>query len=308
MKDNVQFVWRWGKEKSKNGLNKEIIGYKTGDGEYRIVQKMRHSEKIIRSLLLEKSYTSRRGTAEVEDIFKQKIFSFPKPIDLIYTFCKIGTDKDDIVLDFFSGSGTTAHAVLKLNAEENVKNRFIMVQLDETIGKDSPAYKAGYKNISDIGKDRIRLAGNQILNEIKRLTNPANIDIGFKVFKLDETNLKLWDQEALNLEHDLLDMIDPIKVNRTQEDVVYEILLKYGIDLTVPIDQTVIAGKKVFSVGMGYLLICLERDLTVDQIEEMAKKEPTRIVFYDEGFKDDTVRTNAQQILKRYGVEDIRVI
>jgi adenine-specific DNA-methyltransferase len=308
VKDGVQFVWRWGREKARLGLNQEIIGYKTNDGEYRIVQKMRHSEKLIRSLLLDKSYTSRRGTAEVENLFNQKVFSFPKPVDLVYTFCSVGTEKDSIVLDFFSGSCTTAHAIMKLNAEDQGNRRFIMVQLDELVDENSSAYKAGYKNICEIGRERIRRAGSKIVDENRDKEGIEELDTGFKAFKLAETNLKIWDEESSNIVMDLLDLVDPVKEGRTQEDVVYEILLKYGIDLVVPIQHSEVAGKTIYSVGTGYLLICLERELTLAHIEVIAKQNPARVVFYDEGFKDDSVRTNAQKILKRFGIEDIRVI
>jgi adenine-specific DNA-methyltransferase len=173
VKNGVQFVWRWGKEKAKQNLNKEIIGYKTSDGEYRIVEKMRHSEKIIRSLLIDKKYSSRRGTSEVENIFKGKIFSFPKPFSLLYDLVKTATNETSIVLDFFSGSATTAHAVMQLNAEDIANGaspgnrKFIMVQLPEPCEKDSEAAKAGFKNICEIGKERIRRAGNKILEEWK---------------------------------------------------------------------------------------------------------------------------------------------
>ncbi|PJK17193.1 site-specific DNA-methyltransferase [Chryseomicrobium excrementi] len=232
-------------------------------------------------------------------------FDSPKSTEVIKELLKMLSDDNATVLDFFSGSSSTAHAVLKLNAEEQATRKFIMVQLQELTDEKSNAYKAGYKNICEIGKDRIRKAGEKIKTQ-HALTD--ELDTGFKVFKLDETNLKIWDEESLNLEKDLLDLIDPVKENRTQEDVVYEILLKYGIELTVPIEEKVIAGKSVHLVGMGYLLICLEQNLELNEIEEFAKLSPARIVFYDEGFKDDTVRTNAQQILKRYGVHDIRVI
>lgn len=234
-------------------------------------------------------------------------FDNPKQLAFIKRILSI-FEKNDIFMDFFSGSATTAHAVMELNAEDNGKRRFIMVQLPELTDESSEAFKLGYKNICDIGKERIRRAGLKVIEENKDKEGIKNIDIGFKVFKLDETNLKVWDEETLDVEQMTIDMIDPIKEGRTQEDVVFEILLKYGIDLTIPIETTKIDGKTLFSIGMGFLLICLERDLTLEHIEEMAKQQPARIVFYDEGFKDDTVRTNAQQILKRYGVEDIRVI
>ena len=150
VKDQVQFVWRWGKSKSLAHLNREIVGYRTGDGEFRIVQKMRTFEKVIRSMLTGKEFTSRRGTAELEELFGRKIFSFPKPLSLIGHYARAATDKDSIVLDFFAGSGTTAHAVLQLNAEDGGRRRFICVQLPEPTDPDSEAAKAGYKTIADI--------------------------------------------------------------------------------------------------------------------------------------------------------------
>ena len=178
-KNNVQFVWRWGKEKARENLNKEIIGYQTSDKEYRIVQKMRHSEKIIRSLLNETKYSSRRGTAEVENIMEGKIFMFPKPISLLEDFCLTGINSTDIILDFFSGSATTAHAVMQLNAEDGGKRKFIMVQLQEECAENSEAYKAGYKNICEIGKERTRRAGQKIKEENPLTTQ--DLDIGFRV-------------------------------------------------------------------------------------------------------------------------------
>lgn len=233
-------------------------------------------------------------------------FDYPKSVNLIKRIIELYSEKDSIILDFFSGSATTAHAVLEKNIEDQGRRRFIMVQLPELTDVKSEAYKAGYKNISDIGKERIRRAGKKLKEQNTDLN--YSFDNGFKVFKLDETNLKIWDEESLDLEKDLLDMINPVKEGRTQEDVIYEVLLKYGVDLTIPVEKKDVAGKTVYDVGMGYLIICLERDLTLETIEEIARLNPERVVFFDEGFKNDTVRTNAQQILKRHNVEDIRVI
>ena len=158
---------------------------------------------------------------------------------------QIASDRGSIVLDFFSGSATTAEAVMKINAEDGGKRKFIMVQLPEICDVKSQAYKAGYVNICEIGEERIRRAGQKILEEHQNKEGIEQLDIGFKVFKLDETNLKAWDEESMDLEKDLLDLVEPVKQGRTQEDVVYEILLKYGIDLTVPIEETSINGKSV---------------------------------------------------------------
>lgn len=232
----------------------------------------------------------------------------PKPIKMIKDFLAWFTEGNDIILDFFSGSATTAHAAMEMNLDDHGKRRFIMVQLSEKLDENSEMFRKGYEDICAIGKERIRRAGKKMIEENEDRDGIEQLDIGFKVFKLDGTNLKIWDEVSVDLEKNLLDMIDPVKEDRSQLDVVYEILLKYGIDLVVPVEERKVAGKTIYSVCMGYLLICLERDLTLAHIEEMANQKPARIVFYDEGFENDMVRSNAHYILKLYGVHDIRVI
>ncbi|HDR7661446.1 site-specific DNA-methyltransferase [Bacillus wiedmannii] len=254
---------------------------------------------------------NKKASRDLRNLFGgKKVFDHPKPLDFIKRLIQIApnANSNDIILDFFAGSATTAHAVLELNSSDGGNRRFITIQIPQNTEESTEAYKAGFKNISELSKERLRLAGKKIIEDNIDRQDIKKLDIGFKVFKLDDTNLKVWDEEPLDIEKNLLDLVETVKEGRSQEDVVYEVLLKYGIDLSIPIDMLDIVGKTVYSVGMGYLLVCLEKDLTLEQIEEMAKQQPVRIVFYDEGFKDDTVRTNAQQILKRYGVEDIRVI
>lgn len=306
--------WRWSKQKVEWGLEKGFIEFKKDkDGNWQVYTKQylkvdnndEPIERTQRPLSVLEGYSSTQASKKLEELFKGKVFDYSKPIEMIKTLVEITTNENDLILDFFAGSSSTAHAVLEFNANNGGNRRFIMVQLPEKTDEKSQVYKLGYKNLCEIGRKRIILAKEKI-NEDNLAAE--KIDAGFRVFKLDETNLKTWDEKSMDLEKNLLDFVEPVKEGRTQEDVVYEILLKYGIDLSVPIQEIVIEGQTVFSVGMGYLLICLEHDLALEQIEEMAKQNPVRIVFYDEGFKDDTVRTNAQQILKRHGVEDIRVI
>jgi len=280
---------------------------KNGDGTPRLKTFLSEVQSGLRPnsiLFHDEAGHNQEGKQETKSLFDGVgVFDGPKPVRLLKLLMKIANlDDEDIVLDFFSGSSATAHAVMSLNTEEKSSRKFIMVQLPEKCSEQSEAYKSGLYDICEIGKERIRRAGTETQEE------DNSVDIGFKVFKLDETNLHTWDSGSDNLKQNLLELVDPLKDGRTQEDVVYEVLLKYGVDLTVPIEEKKIAGNKVYDVGMGYLLICLETNLELKVIEEIAKNKPTRVVFYDEGFKDDTVRTNAQQILKRYGVEDIRVI
>lgn len=311
-KDSVQFVWRWGKEKSKEGLNKEIVGYKSETGEYRIVQKMRTTEKVIRSIQSDTRVSSRRGTAEVESLFGKKIFSFPKPLNLVKNFINAGSDNDSIILDFFSGSSTTAHATIELNSEDNGKRKLILVQLPECTDINSDSYKAGYKNICEIGKERIRRAGDKIVSENKDKEGIENLDIGFKVFKLDSSNLKSWDSSMDNLEQNLLDMESNLKKDRTNEDLLYEILLKSGIELTAKIEEIKVGYNTLYNIGQGALLACLDDKITQDVIDEIPKhKSPfmdTKVIFKEAGFMSDAAKINAVQNLKQFKIEDVRSV
>lgn len=317
VKNNVQFVWRWGKEKSRINLNDEIIGYKVDD-EYRIVQKMRHNEKIIRSLLIDKEYSSRRGTSEVESIFNNKIFSFPKPVNLIKKLLISGSNKDSIILDFFSGSATTAHAVMQLNAEDGGNRKFIMVQLPELTDESSEAYKAGYKNICEIGKERIRRAGDQIKQELiekhtkagmldENIIDPEKFDNGFKVFKLDSTNINPWDGTVKLDENTLFSHLEVIKEDRSKLDVLYEIMLKYGA-FDKPVEEVIINGKTMFSIAMGYLIVCLEDNITMSDVLEIGKHNPKNVIFKESGFSNDNDKINATYTLEKLGVEEIKSI
>ena len=252
------------------------------------------------------------ATIEFVKLFNGKrVFDNPKSykdMDLITTYL---TSFDDIILDFFSGSCSTAHAVLEANARLNSDRKFIMVQLPEVCGETTEAFKAGYKTIADIGKDRIRKIRTKILEDNTGYSG----DLGFKVFKLDSTNIKPWNADFDNYESSLDDYIFNIKPGRSEEDVLYEILLKYGLDLTLPIEERIIADKKVFIVGMGALVLCLADGITLDVVEGIAdlkeelKPEVMRVVFKDNGFSGpngDVIKTNAIQILRQHDITDVK--
>jgi adenine-specific DNA-methyltransferase len=249
------------------------------------------------------------ASKEVADVLEvPKVFDTPKPTRLIQRMLEISTGNNDLVLDFFAGSATTAHAIMKTNTTGRSKRKYILVQLPEFVDKNSEALKTGYKTISDISKERIRCAAAKIKDE-----NPDyGGDLGFKVFKLDSTNIKPWEMDFDLTEQDLEDQISNIKHNRMEEDVLYEVLLKYGLDLTLPITEHSIAGHKVFDIGMGALMICLSDDISLEVVEGIAElkdeldPEIMRVVFKDAGFADDVVKTNAVQILKQAGIEDVR--
>jgi len=296
-KEGIPRVWRWGKPKAQEGLNKEIIGYKNEAGEYRIVQKSRHTSKVIRSLLLDNEVSSRRGTGDFEKLFNGKIFSFPKSVELIRRFVEIGTGEDDLLIDFFSGSSTTAHAVMRLNAEDGGKRKFIMVQLPEACDEKGEAFKAGYKTIAEIGKERIRRAGRKIKDE-NALTAP-DLDIGFRVLKIDSSNMKdvYYAPDAVQ-QGDLLAQVDNIREDRTAEDLLFQVLLDWGVDLALPITTETIAGKQVFFVDSNALAACFEPGINEDFVKALAARHPLRAVFRDAGFGSDSVKINIEQIFK----------
>jgi adenine-specific DNA-methyltransferase len=239
-------------------------------------------------------------------------FDFPKPTQYLTRLMRTVLDfnSEEIVLDFFSGSASTADAIINLNRVENGKTKFIMVQIPELTSLKSEAYKMGYKNIADIGKDRIRRVGEKLLDEFPDYIG----DLGFKVFKLDRSNIKQWEPDFDNLSDILDNNVDSIKTERTSEDVLYEILLKYGLDLTYPITEHTLAGKNVYDVAFGSLIVCLEDGITREVVEGIGKlkqeldSETTRVVFKDAGFADDAVKVNAIQLLKQYGVDDVKSI
>lgn len=259
---------------------------------------------------------NQEGRQELKKIFDGKgYFDGPKPIRFLKRILKVAnTVKDDVILDFFSGSSTTAHAVMQLNAEDQGNRKFIMVQLPEPTDEKSEAYKAGYKNICEIGKERIRRAGDKIVEENKNKEGIEDLDIGFKVFKLDSSNIKKWNPDYDNLEQSLEDIVNNFVPDRTEEDVVYEIMLKYGIDLTCPVETREICGEKVFSVGFGALIICMDNDITLEVVNGIVNlinelnPEIKRVVFKDNGFKNDSVKANAIEILKRNNVKEIMSI
>lgn len=296
-KEGMSRVWRWSKAKARENLNDEIVGYKNEDGEFRIVQKSRLTGKMIRSILDGSELSTRRGTAEIESLFNSKLFPFPKPIELIKTFCAISSNKSDIVLDFFSGSGTTAHSVLKLNAEDGGNRRFIMVQLPEICDSKSEAYKAGYKTIAEITKERIRRAGTKIKAE-NALSAP-NLDIGFRVLKIDTSNMAdvYYAPDAVK-QDDLVAHTDNIKPDRTPEDLLFQVLVDWGVDLTLPITQEKIAGKNVFFVDGNALAACFEPKVSEDLVKELAKRQPLRAVFRDSSYDSDSTKINVDQIFK----------
>ncbi|NOH14793.1 site-specific DNA-methyltransferase [Clostridium cochlearium] len=317
--------WVWSKERLEQAISQNCIEFnKKNDGTYSVRAKkylynedgtMRRGKPI--SIL--NGPFNQEGTKENNELFNGRTpFDFSKPSELIKYLISMEinetSNKESIILDFFSGSSTTAHATMKLNAEDGGNRKFIMVQLPEPTDEKSEAFKAGYKNICEIGKERIRRAGDKIVEENKDKEGIEDLDIGFKVFKLDSSNIKPWNPSYEDIANRLDEMVDNFVPGRTEEDVVYEIMLKYGIDLTYPIEVREVSGKKVFSIGFGALIICLDNEITLDVVNGIVdlknelNPETTRIVFKDNGFKMDSVKTNAIEILKRNNINENEIM
>ncbi|WP_067844200.1 site-specific DNA-methyltransferase [Amphibacillus sediminis] len=300
-KDGIQRVWRWGKQKSEEGLNKEIVGYITDSGEYRVVQKTRLTGKMIRSLHTDTAISSRRGTSEVEKLFGKKVFSFPKAVELIRRFVTAGAKDNDIVLDFFSGSSTTAHAVMKQNAEDGGNRKFILVQLDETVSKDSVAGKEGFKTIDEIGRERIIRAAKQIKEETQ-----ADLDYGFKHFYAKVLDENIIDQIA-DFDPNLL--ATQLEVEFDKETILTTWMNRDGHGLTPSVEEINLSGYHGYSVD-NYLYL-LDKGLTQQHIDTLLSKivedkkfNPTSIVVYGYNFTDFNILTQLETNLKQLRNEE----
>lgn len=306
------FTWETMQQHIKNNL---IYFY---DDETHVPQFKRYLDTVTTEIVKSTFEDFTDGKKELMRLFDGKAyFENAKPTTLLTKFISF-TKSNDIILDFFSGSGTTADAVMKLNAEDNGNRKFILVQLPELCDEKSEAFKNGYKNICEIGEERIRRSGQKIYNELKEkydnagqlvndYVNPDSLDFGFKVFKLDSSNIKPWDGSIVINENELRFFEDTIKEDRTNLDVAYEIMLKYGI-FNMPLKEVQINNKNMYSIGEGYMIICLNKDITLDDVVEIANLKPHCVVFKEQGFDNDNEKINATYTLERLGVEDIKCI
>ncbi len=271
---------------------------------------------------IKKDYSMELRTTNANTYLKQlfKLDNYPfeasKSIAFLELLITLFDSKDFIVLDFFSGSSSLADAVIRINQKDNGNRKFIMVQLPELCDEKSEAYKAGYKNICEIGKERIRRAGEQIKADWEKVHPQDTLlssdekfttDIGFKVFKLDSTNIQPWDNEIEIDEKQLYLYNDVFKEGRTKEDILYEIMLKYGI-FDMRAGEVEINGKTMYRVGKRYMIVCLEDEITLDDVKAIAELSPRTVVFKETGFKNDNDKINAEYNLEKAGVEDIKCI
>ena len=302
--------WRWSKETVAEKIKTGEIVFSAD--ETRIIRKiyLKNLEgRAPETLWFGKDVgTTREGVSELKALFEKAPFDTPKPTKLIHRCMVLMSDPNMIVVDFFSGSSTTAHAVMQLNAEDGGHRKFIMVQLPEKTDEKSEAYKAGYKNICEIGKERIRRAGRKI-KEDAGLTAPADLDIGFRCLRLDSSNMEnvYYTPEEVS-QQDLFSLVDNVKPDRTPEDLLFQVMLDLGVLLSSPIEVKEIAGKKVFNVADGFLLACFDHDVTEETVKAIAQKKPYYAVFRDSSMANDSVATNFEQIFETYSPDTVRKV
>lgn len=310
-------TWAFSKESLEKMISEgRILWKETLPKQKEFMYELTNENKAIKSHF--GVFDAQSTTVFLKKLIPQVKFDNPKPINLMKYLIGVALGENDFVLDFFSGSATTAHAVMQLNAEDGSERKFIMVQLPEMYDEDTEAAKADYKNICEIGKERIRRTGKLIKAEVEEQNaqlklgeEPKKVpDIGFKVFKLDSSNLKKWQPDYDDLEATLFDSVSNYVEGRSELDVVYEIMLKMGMELTWPLEIHSIGGKNVYDIGMGALMICLDDHITTEVAEGMVSlhrelsPEIWRVVFKDNGFEDDSAKVNIKEILKLAGLEE----
>lgn len=306
----IETQWLVSKAKFEQLLKEKRIEFRRKrDGTYQVYRKYYEKDGggTIKPPSLIDKYPNTEAKFELKILFnvqegRDNVFYTVKPTNLIkHLFEPFLKNDEAIILDFFAGTCTTAHAVMKLNAEDGGNRKFIMIQLPEPCYENSKAFEAGYKTIAEIGKERIRRAAAKIREE-----HPDwNGDTGFRVLKVDSSNLKDVYYRPDQLEQPKLrGLTDHIKEDRTSEDLLFQVLLDWGVDLSLPITREIIAGREVFFVDENALAACFEKTdstkpgITEDFVKELAKREPLRVVFLDQGFRDDSVKINVEQIFK----------
>lgn len=302
--------WRYSQETMQQKIAEgRIVFPKKEDGrprEKKYLSELTNQFTGFSSVLPEDVGFTLNGSRELRDLLDGRYFDFPKPVSLLKTLIQQGTlNKNDIVLDFFAGSSTTAHAVMELNAEDGLNRRYINVQLPERINPDSESFQNGYSTIADIGKERIRRAAKKVKEE-----TGADIDYGFRVYWLDDSNMQDVYYRPQDYQQDNLELFaDNVKPDRTGDDLLTQVLLDWGLPLSLKIEQLEVAFKQVFKVAENSLMACFDKGIDEDFAKEIAKHEPLRVVFRDASFKNDTAKENVKQLLKQLSPDtEMRVI
>lgn len=303
--------WRFKKE-TYNALlaDNKLIFPRGGEGKprYKLFLAEKKAEGQLANTWLGDLSSNQEATREIKQLFGDNlVFDTPKPVGLLVFCLQLATNKNSIILDFFSGSATTAHAVMQLNAEDGGNRKFIMVQLSEKTDEKSEAYKAGYKNICEIGKERIRRAGKKIKEENAGKEGIDKLDTGFRVLKLDNSNmLDVYYTPKDFTEQDLF--ADNVKPDRTAEDLLFQVMLDLGVELSATIEQRAIDGKRVFFVNDNYLVACFDENIAESTITEIAKMKPYYFVMRDSSLASDNVADNFDQLFETYSKDTIRKI
>lgn len=309
--EGVETCWTWGKDKviKENHLLTGVLvnnGWQVFRKDYLYDENGNKALTLVKSLWMDKEINNDYGKKSIKALFEKNVMDFPKAPELISKLIKCGlVEKDEIVLDFFSGSATTAQSVLEVNAEDQGSRKFIMVQLPQPIDENHTAFKEGFKTISELGIERIRRAANKI-----KADTDAEIDYGFRVYRLDESNMQEVYYRPQDYNQGSLDLFaDNVKPDRTPDDLLAQIMLDWGLPLSLKIEQVTLAGKKVFRVANDSLYACFDKGIDEEFAKAIAKDKPLRIVFRDNGFKDDTAKTNVKQLLKQLSPEtEMKVI
>lgn len=302
--DGFEGCWTWGMDKARVQLD-EVVA-KEVKGVWKIFRKNYaegedgEATKQVKSIWTDKVFHTEKGQAAFNSLFetREKIFQSPKSVDTLRELIRMATRKDSVVLDFFAGSGTTGHAVLAQNAEDGGNRKFILAQIAEPTSIGSEAEKAGFSSVVAITKERIRRAGKQIL---KGDCHPGwKRDVGFRVLKIDTSNMQdvYYRPDEVD-QKGLLDAVDNIKSDRSPEDLLFQVLVDWGVDLTLPISRETVQGKTVFFVDGNALVACFDPGITEALVKELAKREPLRVVFRDNGFVSDAVKINVEQIFRQ---------
>lgn len=293
-------AWRWSRNKVINE-NYDLIVLPTSRNGYEIYTRIRDFNK---TLLKDIITNISNGDTELQKLFEgKKYFDYPKSVDLLKTLIGAISDKDAIIMDFFSGSATTANAIMKLNAEDEGNRKFIMVQIPDLLDKSSVAYKDGYETLCDIGVKRICRASSKI----KECNN--KVDVGVRVLKLDSSNMKDVYYNPSETQQSLFDIYaDNIKEDRTPEDLLFQVMLDLDVLLSSKIEKTTIAGKQVFNVADGFLIACFDKDVTEETVKAVAEKKPYYAVFRDSSMANDSVATNFDQIFASISPDTVRKV
>jgi adenine-specific DNA-methyltransferase len=325
--DGVETCWTWGREKvtSENGL---LFARRTDDGSWRVFRKDylerddgELASTLAKSVWLDKEFNNDYGRKSVKELLGGPIMDFPKSPFLIERIVQIGSSSGDIVMDFFAGSGTTGQAVMTQNAGGTGSRRYVLVQLPELLDPDNTDQKVAAdfcdeigrpRNIAEVTKERLRRAAAKVQSENPMFTG----DTGFRVFKLDSPNIEAWDPDRENLEQTLESAVEHLRGDRGEQDILFELLLKLGLDLCVPIETREVTGKEVHSIGGGALIVCLAPAIGREDVEplarglvewhkELAPAGETTCVFRDSAFVDDVAKTNLAEILKQGGLAKV---